>query len=558
LGKVFQSTPALLPMHLNYYKTFMKKIFITAIACIATSMSFSQQLDQIIKGHLNGSFENYSQYYMKDDQIGATLPPSQDRVGSNNFLKLDYTYGKFTAGIQFEAYLPSINGYYDLTINQSKMVNRYFKYTEDKFAIQVGDFYEQFGSGLIFRAYENRQIGINNALEGVNIYVEPTDFLKIKALYGRTRKQFDYANSIVRGADAEIDITKIFASKTKEHATHIAVGGSYVSRFQDYTGPIDDYPSTVHAYAARMDLNSNNFSFNIEYVNKVIDPHLLNQNSFEKGKALLINAAYTQNNFGITFTGRALSNMDFRSERNIEIATQLPVNYVPALTKQHDYLTSNIYVYSTQLMGETGFQTDVFYSFKPHTKLGGKYGTKIAANFATYYSLQNSSDILSAGNKKYYSDANIEIKKKFSKKFETIFAVQNIFYNSSVLPTNAAHNNVVANILALGGLYKFSAKKSLKVKLEHLWANEDEGNWASAITEFSFASPYAFYISDLYNYGETKNHYYNVGASVTKNSTRFALSFGKQRAGLFCVGGVCRFVPAAYGFTATLTKSFGN
>ena len=110
----------------------------------------------------------------------------------------------------------------------------------------------------------------------------------------------------------------------------------------------------------------------------------------------------------------------------------------------------------------------------------------------------------------------------------------------------------------MSALYKYAPKKSIKVKLEHLWAKEDLGNWASAITEFSFDSPFSFYLSNLYNYGVTGNHYYNVGASVNKNATRFALAFGKQRAGLFCVGGVCRFVPAAYGFTATLTTSFGN
>jgi hypothetical protein len=55
-------------------------------------------------GHFSGSFDMYSQYYMKDEKTGAVLP--QDKIGSNNFLKLDYSYKKFTAGVQFEAYLP--------------------------------------------------------------------------------------------------------------------------------------------------------------------------------------------------------------------------------------------------------------------------------------------------------------------------------------------------------------------------------------------------------------------------------------------------------------------
>ena len=135
--------------------------------------------------------------------------------------------------------------------------------------------------------------------------------------------------------------------------------------------------------------------------------------------------------------------------------------------------------------------------------------------------------------------------------------MQNIFYNASVIQA-ASHPDVVSNVVAVGILYKYAPKKSVRLKLEHLWADADNGNWASVISEFSFAPTYSLYASDLYNYGVTGDHYYNVGGSITKNATRFSLGFGKQRAGLFCVGGVCRFVPAAYGFTATLTTSFGN
>ena len=531
----------------------MKKIVVAAIICCIASSSFSQNLLDSIKGHFNGSFENYSQYYLQDDKIGAAVP--QDKIASNNFLKLDYTYGKFMLGIQHESYLPSIQGYYDLPINKSKLVNKYFKYTDEKFSIQIGDFYEQFGSGLIFRSFENRQIGINNALEGINIYVEPTNFLKLKVLSGKTRKLFDYANSIVRGIDAEFDVTKIFGKKNSN--TNISFGTSYVGKFEEYTGPDDDFPSTSNAYAARLAVANNNFNFDVEYVNKASDPHLLNLQSTERGNALLINTSYTKNNLGINITARAISNMDFRAERDNEIATQLPVNYIPALTKQHDYLTSNIYVYNAQTKGETGFETDVFYNFKKGTKIGGKYGAKLAFNFSYYGSLKDNKNITSIGNTTYYRDANIELKKKWSKKFETTFALQNIFYNAAVIQATG-HSDVVANIIALNGLYKFTSQKSVRIKLEHLATKEDLGNWASFISEFSFSAPYSFYISDLYNYGETNTHYYNLGASVTKNATRFSLAFGKQRAGLFCVGGVCRFVPAAYGFTASLTTSFGN
>jgi hypothetical protein len=519
---------------------------------LGSNQSFSQSLNQLIKGNFSGSYENYSQYYLKDDKIGALLP--LDKIGSNGFLKLDYNYGKFSAGAQFESYLPAILGYFPIPVdNQSKIVNKYFKYTDEKFSVQVGDFYEQFGSGLIFRAFENRQIGINNAVEGFNIHVNPTDFFRMKIIYGRTRQVFEYAKAVNRGVDTELDVNQLFGRKNDP--INFTVGGSYFGKYQDYTGPLDKFPSTVHSFAGRVDINANDFSLSSEYVEKASDPNLLNNQSFDKGKAFQVNGSFTKNNFGATATFRSVYNMNATSDRNQEFTSIAPLNYVPALTKQHDYLTSNIYVYGAQVKGEVGFQSDVYYNIKSGTKLGGKYGTKISANFSMFNALKESGNITDIGKKKYFSDANIEIKKKFTKQMEMTLGLQQIFYNSAVIQA-VSNETVLANVVALGGLYKWKSKKSVRVKLEHLASETDSKSWASGLAEFSFSSPYAFFVSDLYNYGKTKNHYYNFGASVTKKSTRFSLSFGKQRAGLFCVGGICRFVPASYGFTAGLTTSF--
>jgi len=540
---------------------FIRKQFSTLLIILFFSVSNSkaQSINQYIKGHFNGSYENYSQYYMKDDKIITSLP--SDRIGSNGFLKLDYNYGKFSTGIQLESYLPPILGFFAVPINnQSKIVNKYFKYTENKFSVQVGDFYEQFGNGLIFRAYENRQIGINNALEGINIHLDATDFLKLKVVYGRSRSiennEIAYANSVSRGIDAEFDINKMIGIKEKEKTAHITLAGSYLGKYEAYVGPIDNFPTTVNAFSGRIDLTSNHFTFNTEYVEKDKDPNKLNFYSSAKGKAIQVNSGYTKNNFGIAFTFRALSNMAFTAERETEFPSIAPLNYLPALTKQQDYLTSSIYVYGTQILNETGIQSDVYYNFKSGTKLGGKYGTKIAANFSLFQSLDSTKNIFTIGKKKYYSDANIEIKKKWSKKLETTFSLQNIFDCLSL--QSISEPDVNATIVAMGLLYKFAPQKSVRFKLEHLFVDNDKGNWASALAEFSFSSPYAFFISDLYNYGTTGYHYFNFGTSITKKTTRFSLAFGKQREGLFCAGGVCRTVPASYGFTASLTTSFAN
>ena len=70
---------------------------------------------------------------------------------------------------------------------------------------------------------------------------------------------------------------------------------------------------------------------------------------------------------------------------------------------------------------------------------------------------------------------------------------------------------------------------------------------------------YAAFV-DQYNYGNAEKnlriHYYLVNVGFIKDGTRITLSYGKQRAGVFCVGGVCRNVPASDGLSMTIMQSF--
>lgn len=523
----------------------MKKIY-PLLLLLFVNASLSAQLPSI-GGHLGGSFESYTQFYQKDQKINAILP--QDRVGSNNYLKLDYNNRNFSAGVQFESYLPSIAGF-PFTINESKIVNKYFKYTAKKFSVQVGDFYEQFGSGLIFRSWENRQIGINNAIEGVNVQVSPLSFIKIKAIAGRQRKVFDHANSTVRGADVEIDFSAI--KKDAAPTTRVSAGFSYVTRYQQYTGPDPDFPSTAKAAAVRLDVNGSAASLSIEYIHRGKDPSAANLMSTSTGKALLINSSYAKKNIGVTLSFRSMNNMDFRGERNA-IGTEVPVNFIPALTKQHDYLTTNIYVYNAQSLGETGGQVDLFYNLKGKNNKPSTF----SINFSHYRNPDNPTSLISFGNNKYFQDFSIDWKKKWSSKWNTTFSYHNLFYNKSVVE-GGIYENIKANIILLNALYKYGKQKSFRFELQHLFSQQDNGNWLAAVTEFGFAPNWSFYLSDLYNYDVTKINYPTIGGSYTKKGSRFSLSYGRQRAGLFCVGGICRFVPAATAITATLTTTFNN
>ena len=65
---------------------------------------------------------------------------------------------------------------------------------------------------------------------------------------------------------------------------------------------------------------------------------------------------------------------------------------------------------------------------------------------------------------------------------------------------------------------------------------------------------------DQYNFGnlieKERIHYYFASAGYLKGTNRIQIVYGRQREGIFCVGGVCRNVPAASGLTLSITSSF--
>ena len=146
----------------------LKKLFGLALALLAT-LAVSAQV-RVGEGQLSGSFESNSIYYQDDSGLGAAGTAPDDRFGSNNYMKLDYMNGRFSAGLQIDAYLPALQGY---EIGQQPgayhfyLSSKYIQWQDHNYSVRVGDIFDQFGSGLIFRSFEDRQLGFNNSIEGV-------------------------------------------------------------------------------------------------------------------------------------------------------------------------------------------------------------------------------------------------------------------------------------------------------------------------------------------------------------------------------------------------------
>ena len=261
--------------------------------------------------------------------------------------------------------------------------------------------------------------------------------------------------------------------------------------------------------------------------------------------------------------------MEFRSER--QQSKEYIINYIPTLSKQHSYTLLAFYPCATQSNGEIGFQSDLYYKFDRGTTFGGKYGTKININYSRVLALDGGSSIkndsidftpafFGNSNELFYSDLNLELIKKINSKLRVNSTLAFQKYNKDVLEGKlpGEYGIIESTIGVIDATYKLKRKHTLRAELQALLTDDDDGSWSMALVEYTMSPNWFFAIQDLYNYGndDQKNHYFNFNFGYIKGSNRIEIGYGKKRAGIFCVGGVCKEVPSSNGFSLNISSSF--
>lgn len=540
-------------------------------------------------GQVHGNFSMDGQYYNDDEQIGAEKP--QQTWGLNSWGNLNYSSDVFKAGLRFETYEPALLGYpAGSPYKGSGIGYRYVSYSKDELEVTLGNFYEQFGQGLAFRSYEERYLGVDNAMDGIRVKFRPDTGIYLKGFIGEQRLAFDNGftkgTGIVRGIDGEVSLAEAWprlftGMAAKGH--NLTIGGSFVSRYQDdqviyvpgdTTGATLKLPLNVGLFAGRLNYTTARWNLYTEYARKVNDPNGTNQFIYKDGQAMLVNATYSTKGLGISAGAHTYDNMTYQSERGSPTQFDLNINYLPTLAKQHTYnLPATLYPYATQPNGEVAFQGEVFYKFKKGTKLGGAHGTKIALNWSGAWNLDSTrvandtihrsgytANFFSPGKRNYYQDFNIELRKKVSDTWELALTYLNFVYDIEQVQGKSGQPVIYTDMVVLEGLHNFTDKNSVRFELQHLSTKQDHGNWATALAEFTFSPHWFVAAMDQYNYGgsvDVEQIHYPIGSlGYIRGGARFSMSYGRQRAGIFCVGGVCRVVPAANGLTLSITSTF--
>lgn len=466
--------------------------------------------------------------------------------------------------------------------------------------VTLGDVYGQFGSGYILRLYEERNIGVDNALRGAKIEATPYRGINLTALGGKQRRYwscyddgawgYNYGQDAAIGADVELSIHE-WSPRMEEAGANLTLGASWVSKYQadpetpDYTvadGQLYQrvYPNWVAATDVRAQYQQDGWDAAVEYAYKAGDPSVENNFSYDPGQALMASLSYSRSGMSVIAQVKHSENMAFRSDRTLRGSAGY-LNHMPAFTTQQTYRLATLYQYNTQygneqnILGEWAFQGELRYTFKRKTKMGGKYGTsfRLGASHIRGLGEDGGWSMNTAKDGEYYTDAYLEMQKKISSSWSLSAMLMYQSYNLYIVEGHRSWDIVDGQVgereLIRSGIgileakYKVTDDIQMRAEAQYAYTRQDDGQWIDLLYELSLYNDWMITATWLHNLGTGnpnselhKQHYYTVGATYLHGAHRVMLAYTKSPAGTTCTGGVCRKIPQQEGVSLTYNYSF--
>jgi hypothetical protein len=544
---------------------------VSATLLLISAALFTQAQND--KGVFSGNFQGSYNVFAVDTNIGVTEKTSPQygtqKTSAEAFLFMNYSIYGYSIAARFDLF------------NNSNLLNPSGSFSGqglgfwqiskdiDKLNITAGYFYEQFGSGLVFRAYEDRLIGIDYAVQGVKAKYTINDNFIVKAFTGRQKgfqeNRFGFANQIIKGVNAE-------GSRTIANADFNG-GLSLVNRTLDNDAmnslvteinalDVDKrfYPKyNVYAYNGYFTMAVKDFTYGVEYVGKTKEAsrnQLTGDLENEAGKLVLATAGYSKSKLGKKKKSGIGVNLQYRyvDHYNMNLTPNVKpleglVGFVPSLTQQSTYRLLARYSAQAITTGETGVQMDINYTINKENAI-----------------MINLADIKQLNGDRLYREYYFEYSRKFNKNVKAKAGVQALYYDQEIYQGKPGHAPVEAITPFAEVTWKVDKKNSLRFEGQYLSTEQDYGSFANAIVEWNVSPHYSFAVSDMINvkphrYEDNPTpdkvlHYYSVFGKYSIHTTAFTLAYIKQVEGVNCSGGVCRLEPAFSGVRFTLTTNF--
>lgn len=534
----------------------MKKILLTVFSTIALSYAFPQ-------GQLSGDLQLNTNFYDKDKSIGATTTQYLHELSSTEaWLTVNYEINDYKFSVRYdlfnnspllqptEAYTAQGIGFY----SASKKINN--------LEVTAGCFYDQFGSGIVFRAYEERLIGLDYAVKGIRLKYDFSDKFRVKAFTGRQKNRFDAWAPVMKGLNLEKDFyigdniqllsgAALLNRTLDKHDIDAIADEINSSSYKAEERFVPKY--NVFASSIYNTLNYKDFSWYAEYAYKTHEA-IKNKNGDKyidkDGEVIYTTLNYSRTGFGIGLQYKKTRTFSLRTSPDRQFLEGI-MNFLPPMSKQNSKVLPARYSISAMDFGEEAVQADLTWSPNKDNTVTGNF-----------------SYIVDENRKDLYREIIFDYYRKFNKNFKATVGLQSVLYNKlayrnhlDTLLTGEDEDSIVHTITPFSEfVYKINDKKSLRAELQYMFTKQDYGDFLFVLLEYNIAPHYSFFTSDMINTVPKKTfdkkHYYNFGMSYTIKQTRFMVAYMKQVEGVVCTGGVCRTEPAFSGVKFSLSTNF--
>ena len=176
-----------------------------------------------------GDLQINAQTFQEDSSIGAEK--RDPNIKSQLNFSLNYK-NYLKAGTRLEFYRNPIPGFEEY--EGEGIAYKFIQFQKWNIDITLGNFYDQFGSGILLRSYYDPNLGVDNSIYGARIKYKPSTGIDITGLIGKQRNYWELGEGQIKGFDTQIYINDYLFKKSK---TSISLGGSFVTKSQQDNDP---------------------------------------------------------------------------------------------------------------------------------------------------------------------------------------------------------------------------------------------------------------------------------------------------------------------------------
>ncbi len=435
-----------------------------------------------------------------------------DRQIIEDWADLNYQLKAFKFGLRYEINHPPDPFIFDkdYLVDEYALTYRYVQYRWKRMNFTLGNYYEMFGRGLTLRTYEDRNLRVDNNIDGFKYGYKGRKF-RTKVIAGKMRDKYNRRKDMLYGFDGEVKPLKglhIGGSYLRQENGKKKAGSMWASRLNYGRGWWDIYTEAVRP----------------DWTNKLSHYTALNL-SFDK--------------ISITMEYKDYDNLSFQNSYGTEY------NAAPSLSREHSFSLLNRHPHALNLNDEKGYQIEA-----------------VITPWEMWEIILNHSKTRSHENQLLFNEWYGQVHLDYHQKFEIYGALawsedlstQNITplidgaFNLSdrdQLHISYQHQHTI-NTLKAPNIYKsefdnefvlleYSRSPWLSAALVGEWTNEDQ----------------------LPNWQKDKNNWlYGTLSFNFWENQRVSILYGSRKEGFVCVGGVCRYEPEFNGLEIKINNRF--